>query len=168
MNKFVRAVVCACLTLLLPLAVSAQVPAANFSATPASGCTPIVVQFTDLSTGSPTSWSWNLGNGTTSTQQNPSTTYTLPGSYTITLTVTNSNGTNTKTVAGYIVAAPTPTVAFTASDTTSGCPPKTVTFTNQTVANSAGTTTYYWDFGTALPPTCRTLRTLIRPSAILM
>ncbi|MBL0145575.1 MAG: hypothetical protein IPP48_07255 [Chitinophagaceae bacterium] len=48
---------------------------ANFSATPLSGCSPLIVSFTDQSTGSPTQWHWDLGNSTISTVQNPSTTY---------------------------------------------------------------------------------------------
>ena len=147
MKKVLYAVVCVFVSVLLPLSVFAQAPVANFSASPTSGCTPIVVQFTDQSTGNPTAWSWNLGNGTTSTLQNPSTTYTVAGSYTITLTVTNSNGTNTKTSTNFIVTSPAPTVAFSASDTSSGCPPKTVSFNNQTIPNSPGTVNYYWDFG---------------------
>src|SRR5437660_11166497 len=84
--------------LFLPMMAIAQAPIANFSATPTSGCTPIVTQFTDLSTGNPTSWYWDLGNGTTSVLQNPSTTYIYAGSYTVTLIATNSTGSNPKTV----------------------------------------------------------------------
>ncbi|HRF18911.1 MAG TPA: hypothetical protein PK977_12125, partial [Chitinophagaceae bacterium] len=44
----------------------AQVPTANFSGTPLSGCSPLIVHFQDLSTGNPTAWNWNFGNGNTS------------------------------------------------------------------------------------------------------
>src|ERR1044071_4019210 len=67
---------------LLPGLAMAQ-PTANFTANNVSGCSPIVVQFTDQSTGGATSWSWNLGNGSNSTLQNPSTTYITPGTYTV-------------------------------------------------------------------------------------
>ena len=50
-------------------------PIANFSAEPASGCAPLPVNFTDLSTGNPTNWTWDFGEGTNSTQQNPSHQY---------------------------------------------------------------------------------------------
>lgn len=40
---------------------------ANFSGAPVSGTAPLAVNFSDLSTGSPTSWSWNFGDGGTST-----------------------------------------------------------------------------------------------------
>ena len=47
---------------------------ADFSATPTSGTASLVVNFTDLSTGSGiTSWSWDFGDGNTSSAQNPST-----------------------------------------------------------------------------------------------
>jgi len=125
----------------------AAAPVANFIASPLSGCAPIVVQFTDQSTGNPTSWQWDLGNNTTSTLQNPSTTYINPGTYTITLTVTNADGSNTKTQVNYINVLPSPTVNFAANDSSVSCPPKTVQFTNLSNPNIPGNVTYYWDFG---------------------
>ncbi len=127
--------------------VIAQAPVANFSSSITSGCTPIVVQFTDLSTNNPTSWSWDLGNGTLTTLQNPSTTYVTPGTYTVILTAANASGSNTKTSVAYIITYPTPTVAFTANDLTATCASKTVQFTNTSVSNSSGAVSYYWDFG---------------------
>ena len=53
------------------------------------------VQFTDTSTGGPTSWLWSFGDAATSTSQNPPHTYPGPGTYNVTLTVTNANGSNT-------------------------------------------------------------------------
>ena len=67
--------------------VSLAQPTANFSANPTAGCAPLVVNFSDLSTGNPTSWRWDLGNGTTSLLQNPSVTYFNPGQYTVRLIV---------------------------------------------------------------------------------
>lgn len=61
------------------------------------------VQFTDTSTGSPTSWLWNFGDATTSTSQNPTKTYSTPGTYTVTLTATNAGGSDGETKTGYIV-----------------------------------------------------------------
>jgi gliding motility-associated-like protein len=137
---FIAAIAC-----LLPIIVQAQV-IANFSANVISGCSPIVVQFTDLSTGNPTSWQWDLGNSATSTLQNPSTTYVNPGTYTVTLTATNATGSNTKTVVGYINVIPSPIIDF-VGDTTSTCVPKTVQFTSSVIAGMPGAVTYAWDFG---------------------
>jgi PKD repeat protein len=87
-------------------------PVADFSADPLSGETPLIVQFTDLSTGPPTSWNWEyrLGTGSWtqfSTAQHPSHTFTDVGSYRIRLTATNTMGSNTKTSsAGYITVSP--------------------------------------------------------------
>jgi gliding motility-associated-like protein len=126
----------------------AQAPTANFGANNLSACTPLIVQFTDSSTGTPTAWYWNLGNGTSSTLQNPSTTYTTPGVYTVSLTVTNPSGQHTFTRNNYITAVAAPSVNFVANDSSASCGTKVVTFTNLTNLNtSVGSATYYWDFG---------------------
>ncbi len=75
---------------------------ANFSGTPTSGAAPLTVNFTDLSTGSPTSWSWNFGDGGTSTAQNPSHAYTTAGTYNVTLTATNACGSDPEVKNGYV------------------------------------------------------------------
>lgn len=129
---------------LFTYSVSFAQPTANFSFNVGSGCSPILVQFSDQSTGNPTSWSWNLGNGATSNLQNPSTTYITAGTYMVTLTATNSGGSTTDT--NYITVYASPTVNFT-GDSLLSCPPKTVSFTNNSVAGVAGTATYTWDFG---------------------
>jgi PKD repeat protein len=77
-------------------------PVADFSGTPTSGNYPLTVNFTDLSTGSPTSWSWDFGDMGTSTAQNPSHTYTAVGKYTVSLAVTNAYGSDTETKIDYI------------------------------------------------------------------
>ena len=87
-------------------AFSSNLPTANFTGTPTSGCTaPLLVQFNDLSNGSPGSWSWNFGDGGTSTQQNPQHNYTSTGLYTVTLIVTNANGSDTLVRNNYIEVA---------------------------------------------------------------
>jgi len=53
------------------------------------------VLFTDLSTGTPTSWSWNFGDGGISTLENPVRTYALNGVYNVCLTATSALGSNT-------------------------------------------------------------------------
>ncbi|GAA4286201.1 PKD domain-containing protein [Georgenia daeguensis] len=67
-------------------------PTVRFTATPSSGTAPLDVQFTDSSTGAPTSFAWDFGDGATSTAQNPRHTYQEPGVYTVTLTVTTASG----------------------------------------------------------------------------
>ncbi|MGC4102669.1 PKD domain-containing protein [Ferruginibacter sp.] len=121
-------------------------PAADFSASPLSGCTPLAVTFTDRSSGGPTSWQWDLGNGTQSTQQNPTTTYFNSGLYTITLTVTNAAGSNTITRNQYIKVDDKPVVDFSALNT-SGCFPLRTSFTDLSSGGSAALSTWEWDFG---------------------
>ena len=54
-----------------------------------------VMQFTDMSSGSPTSWLWDFGDGTSSTQQNPTHAYQSIDTFTICLTVSDGVCTNT-------------------------------------------------------------------------
>ena len=53
------------------------------------------VEFTDASTGSPTSWSWTFGDGSSSSQPSPSHAYGSSGTYLVTLTVSNGGGSST-------------------------------------------------------------------------
>jgi formylglycine-generating enzyme required for sulfatase activity len=52
------------------------------------------VQFTDNSTGNPTSWSWDFGDGSTSAAQHPSHAFATAGTFTVTLTARNAAGSN--------------------------------------------------------------------------
>ena len=91
-------------------------PTAAFSGTPTSGQAPTNVQFTDASTGSPTSWSWSFGDGGSATTQNPSHSYAA-GTYTVTLTATNASGSDPETKTNYITVSPAPTPAPTPTPT---------------------------------------------------
>ena len=146
MIRSICTMLCIGLGLFAPKGAYAQV-LADFSSNITSGCSPILVQFSDQSTGNPTSWTWDLGNGTISTLQNPSTTYITPGSYTVILTVSDGTTTNTKTVTNYITAVPTPIVNFVANDSGFLCPPATIQFTDLSSMGIGGTATYLWDFG---------------------
>ncbi len=79
-------------------------PVADFTAKPKSGNGPLVVQFTDKSTGHISSRLWNFGDGKTSTEQNPVHTYTYRDTpdYTVSLTVTGIGGSDTETKVNYI------------------------------------------------------------------
>ena len=135
------------LLLALALETQAQAPSANFSATSVSGCSPLIVQFADLSTNTPTSWSWDLGNGTSSTLQHPLVMYTTAGSYSVTLIATNASGSDTQVVTNYITVNPAPPVNFVVNDSTAACGAKTVAVTNLSNPNASGGAFYYWDFG---------------------
>jgi len=75
---------------------------AALAGTPTSGTAPLTVTFTDMSTGSPTSWNWSFGDGVLATAQHPVHTYSATGSYTVSLTVMNSVGNDTITRSNYI------------------------------------------------------------------
>ncbi|MHC1745016.1 MAG: PKD domain-containing protein [Syntrophobacteraceae bacterium] len=113
----------------------------DFSATPLTGAGSLTTAFTDLSTGSPTSWTWNFGDGGTSNAQNPTHTYSSPGFYTVTLTVSGPKGTGTETKTNYVSV--TPDANFSASPTV-GMEPLTVSFSDATVGS---VTSYAWNFG---------------------
>jgi PKD repeat protein len=81
-------------------------PGASFTGSPTSGTAPLTVQFTDTSTGSPTSWSWDFGDGGSSLKQDPSHTYATPGSYTVVLTVAGAAGSSTSTGSRITVLSP--------------------------------------------------------------
>jgi len=103
---------------------------------------PATFDFTDCSSGGPTSWSWSFGDTSTSTVQNPSHTYSSFGQYTVALTATNSAGNDTETKTNYLTvkalqAGFTYTPAF-------GAVPLAVTFTD-TSSNSP--TSWSWTFG---------------------
>ena len=88
MRKRVSAVsVGTVLMMLLNMRLSAGV---DFTASPSSGCKPLVVTFTDKSTPEPTSWLWTFTGGSPSsaTSKGPhQVTYEDPGSYTASLRV---------------------------------------------------------------------------------
>lgn len=121
-------------------------PVADFSGFPTSGYAPLSVNFTDLSTNSPTSWDWDFGDGSgTSTEQNPSYTYSSPGSYTVTLIAANEHGSGSEIKANYITAQqPTPPVADFTGTPSSGYAPLTVQFTDLSLNDP---TSWSWDFG---------------------
>ena len=80
-----------------------QTPTAAFSPTATTtGDAPLTVQFTDTSSGNPTSWLWNFGDGATSSQRNPSHTYDRGGVFTVNLVVSNNVGSDTGTKFGLV------------------------------------------------------------------
>lgn len=134
------------LSLLLSFTLKAQLKA-DFIAVPTSGCAPVLVNFIDQSTGSPTQWKWDLGNGTISFLQSPSVTYFNSGQYTIKLVVHNANGDSAVLIKSqYISIYAKPVVAFTATPLT-GCFPLLVNFTDQSSSGNGTITQWQWDLG---------------------
>ena len=127
-----------------PLFIYGQI--ADFKTNINKGCKPIQVNFTDLSTGNPTSWKWDLGNGNSSASPNPSALYVNPGIYTVTLTVSNSSGTITSSKTATITVYDNPTAGFNASPT-SVCVGQAITFTDNSTLSSSPIKTWDWIFG---------------------
>ena len=117
-----------------------QLPlAAEFSASDSTFCQGSTVTFTDLSSGTPTSWAWDFGDGTNSVLPDPTHTYTTVGTYDVSLTVTNSTGSESETKTGFITVNALPTINAGADQAV--CNGDTVTL------NGTGATTYIWDNG---------------------
>ncbi len=126
---------------------SPPVPVAGFTANKTSGYTPLIVKFTDQSSGSPTQWLWEFGTGATSSLQNPEYVYTTQGLYSVRLTANNSAGSSVALKSSYInvsASPPAPVAAFTANQTI-GYAPLSVKFTDQSSNNP---TQWLWEFGT--------------------
>jgi PKD repeat protein len=118
-------------------------PTASFTATPTTGSVPLTVNFSDTSTGGPTSWAWDFGDGGTSTAQSPSHTYTSTGTFTASLTATNGQGSTSSSRTITVTQPTAPTASFTATPTT-GSVPLTVNFSD---TSTGGPTSWAWDFG---------------------
>ena len=90
-----------------------QPPTAGFNIS--SICSGTPVQFSDMSTGNPTSWQWDFGdNSPTSSNQNPSHTYAQAGPYSVTLTASIGNCSTSETT---IIDVPMPiTTSVTGTD----------------------------------------------------
>ncbi len=123
--------------------VSTQTNLIVVNTTPTAGFSSTVngdqVSFTNSSTNAD-SYSWDFGDGNSSTDENPSHTYDTDGTYEVVLSATNECGTVTSTET--ITITLLPTAGFSAN-TTSGCAPLTVQFTN---SSSANTTSWDWSF----------------------
>ncbi len=123
-----------------------QSPVAEFTANPLSGTAPLTVNFTNLSSNSPTTYSWDFGDTGSSAAVNPSHTYTNPGVYTVKLTASNIAGTNTRTRSNYITVsagAQVPVAAFSAS---SVCGQGSLTVDFQDMSSNSPSN-WLWDFG---------------------
>jgi gliding motility-associated-like protein len=131
---------------LVQLPASSQQLQAKFTSNTTVGCAPLVVQFSDQSTGNPQSWKWDLGNGTISLFQNPSAVYFLPGTYPVKLVVKNASGSDSLIKEHFITVYSNPVADFIASDSV-GCSPLRLRFTDKSIAPGATVSRWEWDFG---------------------
>jgi agmatine deiminase len=77
-------------------------PTADFTVAPTNGSTPFEAAFSDLSTGSPASWTWDFGDGGSSADQNPVHVYAANGTYSVSMMARSSSGSDTIVRTDYI------------------------------------------------------------------
>lgn len=120
-------------------------PIVDFGFTVDTGCAPVLLEFANVSLGSPNDFYWDFGNGQTSTDSLP-----MPQSfdadttvemYTITLLASNTCGTDS--MSQELVVEPEIVNAFFNVTNTLGCMPFTVDFANFSTPG----TFISWDFG---------------------
>jgi PKD repeat protein len=122
-----------------------SLPVAGFSANRTSGPYPLTVQFTDTSTGGPTSWKWTFGNDGGSAEQNPVHVFQNPGTYSVQLVVSNAAGNSTELKEGYITVGQPLAANFTYSTSnTANTAPLTVAFTDRSTGDPR---VWSWRFG---------------------
>lgn len=110
------------------------------------------VQFTDMSTGNPTSWEWTFEGGTPATysgQNPPAITYSTAGKFDVTLIVSDGTLSDTAYSPDYIWAGEAPVADFEALSTTVVVGSYT-NFTNLTTGEDVN---YNWTFEGATPDT---------------
>ena len=145
-----RRIITLVLMLVLCYGANAQLNA-QFTASQLFGCPPLVISFTDQSTGGANSWSWDFDNGNGSVAQNPTASFAQPGIKNVRLVVSNGSTTDTQFLQIRIFQPAAPN--FTAPNR-NGCvqPCHLVNFTNQTIPGESPVTQYVWDFGDGTLP----------------
>ena len=128
---------------LMGYARAGQTAAALFDSDVTAGPPPLLVSFSDQSTGDTSSWRWDFGEGTTSNVQNPTHTYALAGTYSVSLVVEGESGFDTLIKLDEIIVAAPPVAEFVGSPLTGNAPLSAV-FTDLT---SGFVSTWSWDFG---------------------
>ncbi len=119
-------------------------PVAAFASDRDRGVPPLDVQFTDLSTGTITSWLWDFGDGSTSTEAAPLHTYLSDGMYTVGLTVTGPSGIDMATRVDAVEVDQNIVIADFSAAPTAGFAPLLVNFDDVSTPN---VTSWFWDFG---------------------
>ena len=118
-------------------------PVPDFSVSSSQGSIPLVVEFTDRTKGTTSSWNWDFGDGSSASVQNPAHTYTKPGIYSVSFSSGNEFGEGHIIKSGLITTGIVPEPEFIA-ETRQGDPPLTVRFRDFSGGNPIA---WEWDFG---------------------
>jgi len=122
-----------------------EIPVASFTTDTLIGCIDLPVQFTNTSTGPVASGVYDFGDSFSANTLDANHTYTTAGFWDVQFTITSPGGCiDDTTMVALITSVDSPTVLFTA-DTTYGCSPVMVQFSNNTDPNYVGSCD--WVFG---------------------
>jgi len=128
------------------------VPSSLFKTDITQGCSPLCIQFNDLSTvplGNILQWTWKFGNGDTSDKQNPIYCYPKPGNYSVSLTVTSDHGCSaTLNKLNIITIYSNPAASFILSPQPTDILQPTIQFTDKST-DVYGVAEWNWTFGDA-------------------
>lgn len=100
-------------------------PDSDYIGVPLTGTRPLLVDFTDLSTGNITSWDWNFGDANSSSLQSPSNLYSQSGSFDVSMEVCNPDECNDNLQISYIIVSDPIPPTTTPPTTTPTTPPTT-------------------------------------------
>ncbi len=118
-------------------------PVADFGFTPAEGCDPVTVVFTDSSTFA-LNWQWTFSDGTTDSVQNPVHTFVGPGTYDVILYVSGLNNCNDQSVQNNIITVyPEPIASFVYQQSDEPVLNGLVSFYNTSINSDS----WVWHFG---------------------
>ena len=117
---------------------------ADFTLAKTTGCAPFIVKPSELSTGSPISWTWSSTAGVSSNKQNPTLIFPNAGVFDITLEVNDGSSTASKTLS--IRVFPNLSADFSAANP-KGCAPHSTEFYDLSVPQSSVITDWFWSFG---------------------
>lgn len=123
--------------------------AAGFVFTPDSvnsGVSSATINFTDITTGYPTTWMWDFGDGSTSSFQNPVHTYQNAGTYNVCLVISTSNGCSS-TFCDSVIAGTGNPVACQADFYAFQDSTQLAYYFYDYSTGVSNTTNYLWDFG---------------------
>ncbi|WP_207493248.1 gliding motility-associated C-terminal domain-containing protein [Aridibaculum aurantiacum] len=123
-------------------------PKVHFLPNRTQGCSPFLVTFTNLSSGSNANYTWDFGNGTAPVATNNATiqqTYTAAVQTTFNIKLIGANDCGIDSFVSPVVVTPNAILASltTLPGDTVGCAPHTVRFVNSTT----GASNFQWDFG---------------------
>lgn len=145
---------------------------AAFTVSTAEGCNPLLVNFTDQSSGlsSNAIFEWDFGNGNRSASRNPAAIYSEEKSFSVTLTVRDNGQVHTATKVITVHPAPQFDVV---AEKDKICIPAAAQFTCMPKSGSDNLTRFFWDFGdgstveTSTPTVSHPYNTELQPSVSL-